>query len=185
MSDPGTTYRQREEVQKMRSTQDPIMGLKKSMIEWGVADEATLKSIDQAAKKEVDQAVVEAKECEEPDIEVEFWTDIYFKGTEPPFMRGREKEYVGCAFSLSCARRSLPTPLPCRASSHLGTSTTTTTDRYPSPLSRSSSSRRCRPLRSPPPPRPFFMLLLSTSHSEGQASCAATTRWPTPLFTFP
>lgn len=33
MSDPGTTYRQREEVQKMRSTQDPIMGLKKSMIE--------------------------------------------------------------------------------------------------------------------------------------------------------
>lgn len=74
MSDPGTTYRQREEVQKMRSTQDPIMGLKKSMIEWGVADEATLKQIDQAAKKEIDQAVVEAKECEEPDIEVEFWT---------------------------------------------------------------------------------------------------------------
>lgn len=78
----------------MRSTQDPIMGLKKSIIEWGVADEAALKAIDQAAKKEIDTAVAEAKESEEPDIEVEFWTDIYFKGTEPPFMRGREKEDI-------------------------------------------------------------------------------------------
>jgi hypothetical protein len=162
----------------MRSTQDPIMGLKKSMIEWGVADEATLKSIDQAAKKEVDQAVVEAKECEEPDIEVEFWT------SRAPSPRScavaRRSTSAAPLASLAQDEADRP-PCLCRATSHLGTSTTTTTDRYPSPLSRSSSSRRCRPLRSPLPPRPFFMLLLSTSHSEGQASCAATTRWPTPL----
>ena len=34
LSDPGTTYRTREEVQKMRSGSDPIQGLKNKIIEW-------------------------------------------------------------------------------------------------------------------------------------------------------
>ncbi len=43
MSDPGTTYRTREEIQRMRSTQDAINGLKKYLTEWGVLDEAKVK----------------------------------------------------------------------------------------------------------------------------------------------
>lgn len=43
MSDPGTTYRTREEVQRMRSTQDPIRGLQKYIEEWGLATEQELK----------------------------------------------------------------------------------------------------------------------------------------------
>lgn len=43
MSDPGTTYRTREEVQRMRSTQDPIRGLQRYIEEWGVATDADLK----------------------------------------------------------------------------------------------------------------------------------------------
>lgn len=43
MSDPGTTYRTREEVQRMRSTQDPIHGLQRYIEEWGLATEAELK----------------------------------------------------------------------------------------------------------------------------------------------
>jgi pyruvate dehydrogenase E1 component alpha subunit len=43
MSDPGTTYRTRDEVQEMRAKQDTIQGLKKNILEWGVADEASLK----------------------------------------------------------------------------------------------------------------------------------------------
>ena len=43
MSDPGTTYRTREEVQRMRSTQDPIRGLQKNIEEWEVATEQELK----------------------------------------------------------------------------------------------------------------------------------------------
>ncbi|KAF8163815.1 mitochondrial pyruvate dehydrogenase E1 component beta subunit [Crassisporium funariophilum] len=93
MSDPGTTYRTREEVQRMRSTQDPIRGLQKNIEEWGLATEQELKQLDKDAKAEVDAAVAEAKESPEPELK-DLWTDIYFKGTEPASMRGREREEV-------------------------------------------------------------------------------------------
>lgn len=93
MSDPGTTYRTREEVQKMRSTQDPIRGLQHYIEQWGLASEEELKKMDKDAKAEVDEAVEEAKKSPEPLIK-DLWTDIYYKGTEPPSMRGREREEV-------------------------------------------------------------------------------------------
>ena len=93
MSDPGTTYRTREEIQRIRSTQDPIRGLQRYINEWGLASEEDLKAIDKEAKAEVDTAVEEAKASPFPD-EKELWTDIYSAGTEPPFMRGREREEV-------------------------------------------------------------------------------------------
>ncbi|KAJ6600008.1 mitochondrial pyruvate dehydrogenase E1 component beta subunit [Mycena vulgaris] len=93
MSDPGTTYRTREEVQRMRSTQDPIRGLQRYIEEWGLASEQELKQLDKDAKAEVDAAVEEAKASPEPLIK-DLWTDIYYKGTEPPYMRGREREEV-------------------------------------------------------------------------------------------
>ncbi|KAJ7590840.1 mitochondrial pyruvate dehydrogenase E1 component beta subunit [Mycena floridula] len=93
MSDPGTTYRTREEVQRMRSTQDPIRGLQRYIEDWGLATEQELKQLDKDAKAEVDAAVEEAKASPEPSPE-DLWPDIYYKGTEPPFMRGRERDEV-------------------------------------------------------------------------------------------
>ncbi|KAF8237490.1 pyruvate dehydrogenase e1 component alpha subunit, partial [Tricholoma matsutake] len=93
MSDPGTTYRTREEVQRMRSTQDPIRGLQRYIEEWGLASEQELKQIDKEAKVEVDAAVEQAKASPEP-FGKDLWTDIYYKGTEPSSMRGREREEV-------------------------------------------------------------------------------------------
>ena len=46
MSDPGTTYRTREEIQRMRSTNDPIAGLKQKLLDWGVVTEEELMGID-------------------------------------------------------------------------------------------------------------------------------------------
>jgi len=93
MSDPGTTYRTRDEIQRMRSTQDPIKGLQKYLEDWGVTTEEELKRIDKQAKAQVDQAVEEAKASPEPELK-DLWTDIYYKGTEPSYMRGREREEV-------------------------------------------------------------------------------------------
>ncbi|GAA5848060.1 hypothetical protein JCM11251_001213, partial [Rhodosporidiobolus azoricus] len=91
MSDPGTTYRTREEIQHMRSSNDPITGLKNLMLEWGVVEEAELKKIDKEARAEVERAVEEAKKSPEPGEKV-FKGDVYYNGTNPPFLRGRERE---------------------------------------------------------------------------------------------
>ena len=53
----------------------------------------TIQAIDTAAKEEVGKAVDEAKSSPEPRVE-DLWTDIYYKGTEPKSMRGREREEV-------------------------------------------------------------------------------------------
>ncbi|KAH9816765.1 dehydrogenase E1 component-domain-containing protein [Melampsora americana] len=103
MSDPGTTYRTREEIQHMRSTNDPISGLRNRILEAGVVEEAELKKIDKAAKIEVDQAVEEAKKSPEPDPSKDMWTDVYFKGTAPRWLRGREKEEVHHYSAEECA----------------------------------------------------------------------------------
>jgi pyruvate dehydrogenase E1 component alpha subunit len=93
LSDPGTTYRTREEIASMRSSSDPIQGLKAKLLEWNVVDEGSLKKIDKSAKEEVDEAVEEAKKSPEPPVG-DLWTKIYVEGTEPDFMRGREKEEI-------------------------------------------------------------------------------------------
>ncbi|KAI9249695.1 dehydrogenase E1 component-domain-containing protein [Phascolomyces articulosus] len=88
MSDPGTTYRTREEIQQVRSSADPLMGMKELLIQHDVATEAELKAIDKEARKMVDQAEKEAEASSDPDMS-EFWTDIYVEGSEPNVIRGR------------------------------------------------------------------------------------------------
>lgn len=73
----------------MRSANDPITGLKQRLLDWGIVTEDELKKIDKEARKMVDQAVEEAKASPEPSLK-EMWTDIYFEGTAPAWMRGRE-----------------------------------------------------------------------------------------------
>ncbi|KAJ5661729.1 Pyruvate dehydrogenase E1 component subunit alpha [Penicillium maclennaniae] len=90
MSDPGTTYRSREEIQRMRSTNDPIAGLKQKMIEWGVTSEEELKAIDKAARAYVDGEVAEAEQMAVPENTARnLFEDIYVRGSEPRWMRGR------------------------------------------------------------------------------------------------
>ncbi|GLB43214.1 putative the pyruvate dehydrogenase complex catalyzes the overall conversion of pyruvate to acetyl-CoA and CO(2) [Lyophyllum shimeji] len=93
MSDPGTTYRTREEVRQMRSTRDPIRGLQRYIEDWGLASEKELRCIDKEAKAVVDKAVEEAKASPEPDPE-ELWTDIYAADAGTPKRRGRERGEV-------------------------------------------------------------------------------------------
>lgn len=90
MSDPGTTYRTREEIQRMRSTNDPISGLKQHILEWTVATEDELKAIDKEARSHVNEevAIAEAMAPPEPTPQILF-EDIYARGSEPAYIRGR------------------------------------------------------------------------------------------------
>ncbi|KAJ3345328.1 alpha subunit of pyruvate dehydrogenase [Kappamyces sp. JEL0680] len=87
MSDPGTTYRTREEIQHMRSTRDPINGLKDRILKNELATEDELKQIEKSIRADIDKAVSQAQASPEPELS-ELYTDIYAKGTEPPFIRG-------------------------------------------------------------------------------------------------
>jgi pyruvate dehydrogenase E1 component alpha subunit len=91
MSDPGTSYRTREEIQHMRSTNDPITGLRQKILDLGLASEAEIKQFDKEAKAAVDEAANIAQNDPPPDPSGLF-TNIYAKGTEPPIIRGRERE---------------------------------------------------------------------------------------------
>lgn len=93
MSDPGTTYRTREEIQRMRSTQDPIAGLKQKLLDWGVTTEEELKGLDKEARAAVDAEVAEAEKMAFPEATPKIlYEDIYVRGSELPFMRGRTIE---------------------------------------------------------------------------------------------
>ncbi|EXJ95476.1 pyruvate dehydrogenase E1 component subunit alpha [Capronia coronata CBS 617.96] len=90
MSDPGTTYRTREEIQRMRSTNDPIAGLKSKILDWGVCTEDELKAIDKKAREDVDAEVAEAEKMAPPEPTPKIlYEDVYIRGSEPPFLRGR------------------------------------------------------------------------------------------------
>jgi len=93
MSDPGTTYRTREEIQRMRSTNDPIAGLKQKLLDWGITSEEELKSIDKEARSAVDAEVAEAEKMPAPEPTAKIlYEDIYVRGSEPEFLRGRVPE---------------------------------------------------------------------------------------------
>lgn len=90
MSDPGTTYRTREEIQRMRSTNDPIAGLKQKLLDWEVVSEDELKTIDKEARSHVDEEVGIAEKMAAPEATPKIlFEDIYVRGSEPAWLRGR------------------------------------------------------------------------------------------------
>jgi len=90
MSDPGTTYRTREEIQRMRSTNDPIAGLKQKMLDWEVISEEELKNLDKDARAFVNDEVAAAEQMAHPEPKPQIlFEDIYVRGSEPQFIRGR------------------------------------------------------------------------------------------------
>lgn len=72
MSDPGTTYRSKAEIQHVRKTNDCINNLKKIMIENNLATENEIIDIENRTKTDVQNALKEVLACEQPD-------DSYYK----------------------------------------------------------------------------------------------------------
>ena len=75
MSDPAK-YRSKEEVQKMRTEQDPIERLSHVLVDGKFATESELKDLDKEVKSIVSDAADFAQTSEEPNPK-ELWTDVY------------------------------------------------------------------------------------------------------------
>lgn len=93
MSDPGTTYRNREEIAFTRSTRDPLEYVKKAILDSGFADEVEIKETEKRIRKEVLKEVMKAKESPTPPPEelfkYIFAADLKTKGAieYPPHIR--------------------------------------------------------------------------------------------------
>uniref|UniRef100_A0A665WFA9 Pyruvate dehydrogenase E1 component subunit alpha, mitochondrial-like n=1 Tax=Echeneis naucrates TaxID=173247 RepID=A0A665WFA9_ECHNA len=86
MSDPGVSYRTREEIQEVRSKSDPISLLKDRMLSSNMASVEELKEIDIAIRKEVEDAAQFATLDPEPSLE-ELCSHIY-QNSPPLEVRG-------------------------------------------------------------------------------------------------
>uniref|UniRef100_A0A8C6T2X5 Pyruvate dehydrogenase E1 component subunit alpha, testis-specific form, mitochondrial n=1 Tax=Neogobius melanostomus TaxID=47308 RepID=A0A8C6T2X5_9GOBI len=89
MSDPGVSYRTREEIQEVRSKSDPISMLKDRMLSNNMASIEELKEIDVEVRKEIEDAALFATTDPEPPLE-ELCNHIYYndaavevRGTNP------------------------------------------------------------------------------------------------------
>jgi len=86
MSDPGLTYRTRDEVEGVRKTADPIGKVHHYLINNNLATPEELKEIEVGIKKQIDEVVAYATSSESPAPD-ELYSDVY---VEPQFTRAVE-----------------------------------------------------------------------------------------------
>lgn len=82
MSDPGTSYRTREEIQEVRQRRDPITSFKDKLITSNLASAEELKTIETDCRKEVDEATQQAKTDAEISTD-ELYADVYVDALQP------------------------------------------------------------------------------------------------------
>merc|ERR1712198_527780 len=82
MSDPGTSYRSRDEVQEVRQSRDPITGFRDRIVGAGLVSQPEVKKIEMTVKKSVDADVKKATEDGELGIEHLFY-DMHHTNLHP------------------------------------------------------------------------------------------------------
>merc|ERR1719223_2035013 len=100
MSDPGITYRNRDEVAGVRAARDPVARIKKYLLDLEFATEQEIKTIDMAVKKEVEAAVAAAKAAPEPPM-TSLYEDIYTDQSKDFFMRGCDMSASNGVYGVS------------------------------------------------------------------------------------
>uniref|UniRef100_A0A914ELF2 Pyruvate dehydrogenase E1 component subunit alpha n=1 Tax=Acrobeloides nanus TaxID=290746 RepID=A0A914ELF2_9BILA len=86
MSDPGTSYRTRDEIAEVRKSRDPITGFKDRIVSAGLVNEDELKEIDKDVRKEVEAAAQKAVVDDVLPLDA-LYSDIYHD-TEALSIRG-------------------------------------------------------------------------------------------------
>jgi pyruvate dehydrogenase E1 component alpha subunit len=85
MSDPGTTYRTREEVGGVRQARDPIEYVKKLLVDHDMATPDELKAVEKEIRSEVQNALSKAKAGPQPTDDM-LYREIFANndGTDAP-----------------------------------------------------------------------------------------------------
>ncbi|XP_022916171.1 pyruvate dehydrogenase E1 component subunit alpha type II, mitochondrial-like isoform X1 [Onthophagus taurus] len=76
MSDPGTSYRTRDEIQEVRQTRDPITSFKEKILTANLVTPEELKKIETESRAMVDEITKKAKADKEVDLD-ELSADVY------------------------------------------------------------------------------------------------------------
>eukprot|EP00934_Nitzschia_sp_Nitz4_P002701 Nitzschia sp. Nitz4//scaffold37_size175936//58201//59762//NITZ4_002039-RA/size175936-processed-gene-0.183-mRNA-1//1//CDS//3329549767//2691//frame0 len=82
MSDPGTTYRNREEIEFTRSTRDPLEFVKKCLVDAEYMTPEDIKETEKRIRKEIQKEVLKAKESPKPPMD-ELTKHVYAADLEP------------------------------------------------------------------------------------------------------
>ncbi|KAM7536908.1 hypothetical protein Aperf_G00000087403 [Anoplocephala perfoliata] len=89
MSDPGTSYRTRDEIQTVRRERDPIILFGRFMTGNGLATDEEIKAIDKSIRQEVEKVVEECENTPFPAIETAF-ENVYHEYPENFYIRGAD-----------------------------------------------------------------------------------------------
>lgn len=109
MSDPGISYRSREEVKKTRKERDPINSFREQVIKLCLASEEELKKIDAEVRKEMEATAKNVLKDKEVGID-ELAADIYLKNFEPRIRGVSGYNLVHKRISEVCLGKPKPTP---------------------------------------------------------------------------
>jgi len=90
MSDPGSTYRTRDEIANVRQQRDPVEHVRRLLLDNGLAEATELKAIEKKVKQEVDSSVEKAKLDSPPEMK-EMFECIYVDGLKMQ-VRGIDSE---------------------------------------------------------------------------------------------
>ncbi|XP_030385309.1 pyruvate dehydrogenase E1 component subunit alpha, mitochondrial-like [Scaptodrosophila lebanonensis] len=82
LSDPGTSYRSREEVKEVRRKSDAINRFRELCLDYGLQSQEQLEEIDAEVQTEVQNAVKVARSDEELAPQY-LWADVYAQNIEP------------------------------------------------------------------------------------------------------
>ena len=86
MSDPGITYRDRDEVAAMRASRDCIEQVKARLLEAGFATEEEIKALEKGVREDVAAEIAIAKQGKQPTLSL--LTSHIFHNEVPAFIRG-------------------------------------------------------------------------------------------------
>jgi pyruvate dehydrogenase E1 component alpha subunit len=85
MSDPGTSYRSKEEVDGVRRDRDPLVSCKKRLLAQGWSTEKDILALEKDIRKEIEAASKAAEDAKELPVG-QMFEDIY-RNSSPPFIR--------------------------------------------------------------------------------------------------